>query len=458
MLGDETNILDFEGCLLAGRYQLEHCLDEGNFGAVYRARHLAYGVELRPVAVKVAKRAMSDHEARRMFGDALLMASLSDATPDAVLRQHFVTVYDAGRDEAGPLAGRPFLVMELVQGGSLKSCLKAGPFPLKRALDYFDQILTALAFMHGSHGHSPIVHRDLKPANILVSRPQNAPDVLKISDFGLAVEVGELLGWVASGGDLAYLAPESFSHEICSPQSDVYMLGLIFYEMLAGEHPFKEVGQHLRGANRGDHDELRRAHLAARRDERFPVVDPDDRDPDDRQRFHVELRHPGPLVPDPAALVKVLRDALAVDMNSRPFNNAIEFRHAWRQALESRGDGPPPPPAPPWETVRRLTGEAEACFRVKDFPAGERLLAQARNLNENRQVIPDRLLVGKTYLLAVQRLLDRRDVPAAQQLAQDGYRRRKCHFTCLALALALQADNPVLAETFRKEADTHPRD
>ena len=209
---------------------------------------------------------MSDARSPPHLRRRAAMASLADSTPDATLRQHFVSVYDAGRcEEGGPLAGRPYLAMELVSGGSLKHCLRAGPFPLKRTVEYFVQMLRAMAFMHGGRKSGPIVHRDLKPANILISRPDNAADVVKITDFGLAIEVGSLLGWVESGGDLAYLAPESFSHDICSPQSDVYMLALVFYRDARGTQPLPRRRRANPRRDGRQHAELRRQHLEAER-------------------------------------------------------------------------------------------------------------------------------------------------------------------------------------------------
>jgi len=149
------------GSVIAGRFHLLQYLSEGNFGAVYRAAHYAYGRELRRVAIKIAKRPMSDSQAREVFGDALVMGKVQDAAPPE-LRERFVTVYDAGTCSEGALAGHPYVVMELVEGGSLKGSLRVGPFPLKRAMATFDQILEAMACVH-SEGY---VHRDLKPSNI----------------------------------------------------------------------------------------------------------------------------------------------------------------------------------------------------------------------------------------------------------------------------------------------------
>jgi serine/threonine protein kinase len=436
----------FEGAVIDNRYRLEYYLDEGNFGAVYRATHLVYGVSLRDVAIKIAKRPMTDSEARSAFADALLMAKMVDASLDPVVRGYFIAVHDAGRcPEGGPLAGHPYVVMELVPGGSLKHSLRIGPFPLKRAIAYFDQILSAVAFMHRggvSEGSTDaprgaILHRDLKPSNILVIRQKGAPDSIKITDFGLAIETDSLLGWVKSGGDLAYLAPESFSHNIASPQTDVYMLALMFYEMLNGSNPFAEVGSYLHGPSGEKQTELRRLHLEARHAERFALLD-----------RHEELRNR-------PAMARVIRTALAVEMTSRTYANADEFLAAWREAKrvdpqlsgEERSEQP-------WEMARRLTGEAEQCFAVRDERRGEELLSAASEINQDARRVPDSRLVGRTYLRMVEYLLRHGNPGEAGKLANEGYQRRKCQSTCLAMAAYYAFEKSPLAARFEQEAQT----
>jgi hypothetical protein len=427
----------FEGSVIADRYRLDQYLDEGAFGAVYRSTHLAHGVELREVAIKLAKRPMIESEARRAFGEALLMTQVTDATPDATLRQHFISVYDAGRcPDNCPLAGHPYVVMELVRGGSLARGLRVGPFPLTRALSYFNQILRAMAFMHSDDGglRQPITHRDLKPSNILVLRHANAPDIIKVTDFGVAVEVDSLIGWVESGGDLAYLAPESFSHNICSPQSDVYMLGLVFHEMLIGSNPFSEVGRHLSGDNEASRAELRRLHLVARQLETFPLLE-----------RHEEIRRR-------PQLGRVILTALQPEMHARTFQNAREFQRAWEQAQAGEGDLSPRSERA-WETVRRLTGEAEQAFAVGDYKRGEALLGQAGEINRDARRVPDPMIIGRCYLLMVERLLKRGEVNEAGLLASEGYQRRRRRSTCLAMARYYEAQrSPVLAAEFARQA------
>jgi len=328
--------LDMRACAaceepVAGRYFLTAYLDEGGFGAVYRARHYAYGMVLREVAIKIAKRPMSDAEARRVFADALVMAKVQEAAPRE-MRDRFVTVHDAGTCAEGVFAGRPYIVMEYVAGGSLKGSMDAtGEFPLDRAAATFDQILEAMACVHAGK----FVHRDLKPSNILVVRHAQAADTIKVTDFGLAQHVDTLLGWIDSGGDLAHLAPESFDLGICSAQTDVYMLGLIFYEMLTGSNPFASVG----GGGAGK--ELQERHMRARQAERFELLEKNEQ----------IARRP--------ALGAVIRRALSADPKRR-YETPADLKFAWDRAKRDGPDVPPPPTDRPWDVVLRKLEAAEA--------------------------------------------------------------------------------------------------
>ena len=433
----QIDLRPYVGAVIGDRYRLVRFLDEGAFGAVFLASHIAYGVELREVAIKIAKRSMTNSEARRAFNDALSMTRVADMSPDAAMREHFVTVHDAGRcPDDGPLPGHPYVVMELVRGGSLKSGLRNGPFPLTQAVAYFDQILTAMAFMHrppllGGELRNGMAHRDLKPGNILVTRRTDSPDLLKVTDFGLAIEVDSLLGWVESGGDLAYLAPESLSHNICSPQSDVYMLGLVFYEMLTSKQPFSEVGAHLRGDDEAKRAELRLLHLAARHSERFPLLE-----------SHEEMR---------PAMAAVIRTALQADMTARTYTTAGELLDAWENAKRLV---PPSPNETAWQRVRRLTGEAEQCFKVGDFERGDDLLRQAMEINRDKTRVSDQMTVGISYLLTVERLVTTGKQVEAGKLAVEGYGRRRCRSTCRAMARYFASEQSPLAGRFQEEADS----
>lgn len=435
-----SDLRALRGTTVAGRYRLDRYLDEGNFGIVYGATQLAFGGEMRQVAVKIGKRPMSNAEANAVFAEAAILTKLVDNTPDSDTRQHFVMIHDAGRCAEGePLAGHPYVVMELVPD-SLARRLREKAFPLCQAMTYFDQILKAVAWMHqGFRGPNeksptPLVHRDIKPGNVLLIRRADGPDLVKISDFGLTVKVDTLLGWVQSGGDLAYLAPEAFSHNICSKQSDVYALALLFYQMIGQQNPFSAVGSYLRGADAKQRDELRKLHLTARQLEQFKLLD-----------THVELRRK-------KKLAEVLRSALAADMNSRPYQDAADFRAAWEQA---KGDTTSPPKAEQsWETARRLTAEARQCFAVCNQARGRSLLEQAEQINRDPKRVPDRMLVGDCYLLGVEQRLAAGQIRAAGELAAEGHERRKCRSTCLAMALYFQRENSPLWATFQQRAQT----
>lgn len=424
---------ELEGQVIADKYRLVQFLNEGIFGQVFRAAHIAFELEMREVAVKIGKHSMSPREARQCFGDAFIMVRVAQAASEEGLDRCFVIVFDAGICPAGtPGAGRPYIVMELVRGGSLQKSLKHGPFPLKRAADYFDEILKAVSFMHrgvenAEASRKPIVHRDIKPGNVLLQHTKDGHDIVKISDFGLAIEVDTLLDWTESGGDLAYLAPESFSHNLCSSQSDVYALGLLFYEMVTGRSPFAEVGSHLLGDSEANYEELRRLHVDARQKEQFT-----------RLTDHVELRkHPG--------VVEVILKALTADMDTRPYKDAGELRDAWHKAWHGQVDSNNGPRA----KVCRLTGEAKQRLGVGDTEGAMDLLREAMKLNRTK--VSDAQLVGQTYRLYVKGLLGRGDAGEAGKVALEGYRRRKCRSTCMAMADYYSKANPHLAPRYSKE-------
>lgn len=430
--GPLVEMRQLEGACVAGRYRLVRYLSEGAFGAVYQGVHMAYGLPLRPVAVKVAKRPMNDHEARTVFRDALTVARVVHEIRDPVLRQRFVEIHDAGRCEGdGPLEGRPFLVMEYVAGGSLGHCLRDGPFPLTRAVAYFDQMLDAVACMHGGlrgadgTGVATVVHRDIKPDNFLIVRRADAPDLVKITDFGLAQEVDNLTSWVSSSGDLAYLPLETFTENMCSPQSDVYMLALVFYEMVTGVSPFATVARGANGAA-----DVRERHAEARRRESFRLLG---------EQAELRVR---------PALADVIRAALATERHDRPYRDAQELRAAWEAA--KRGVGGPPGREQVWERAARLVREARCAFGQLDDVLGQARLDEALALS--RHEVPTHLIPGDVYLLAVERCLARGRSDEAREVASEGHGRRVCRATCEALARALADANPAVAARFTEEA------
>jgi serine/threonine-protein kinase len=186
--------------------------------------YLAHDVDLeRPVAVKVlAENRAGDREFRERFlREARLAARL--------VHPHVVQVFDAGEDE-----GRPYIVMEYVDGETLAERLgRTGKLGPAEAVDLALQVCRGL---HHAHEHG-LVHRDIKPANLLVRRD----GIVKIADFGIA-RAAETTGLTQTGtvlGTAAYLSPEQAAGERVTPKTDLYSLGAVLYEALAGRTPYQ---------------------------------------------------------------------------------------------------------------------------------------------------------------------------------------------------------------------------
>jgi len=208
------------GATIAGRYRIEGIVGVGGMGIVYRAADLQLGV---PVAIKVLRSEhASDRRFRERFRRELILAR-------QVSHRNVVRIHDLGED--GELC---FLSMDLIEGRSLRDLLeKEGALPLPRAVHLVKQLARALA---GAHAQG-VIHRDLKPDNVLVDAADNA----FVSDFGIARSLGGAAltrtGMVV--GTPNYLSPEQARGEEVDGRSDLYTLGLIFFEMLADALPFR---------------------------------------------------------------------------------------------------------------------------------------------------------------------------------------------------------------------------
>jgi serine/threonine protein kinase, bacterial len=208
-----------EGTLLDGRYRVATKIATGGTSTVYRGLDTRLD---RPVALKVMdSRYAGDQQFLTRFQlEARTVARLKDPG--------LVAVYDQGLD-----ARHPFLVMELVEGGTLRELLsERGPMPPHAVAAVLRPVLGGLAAAH----RAGLVHRDVKPENVLIS---DEGDV-KIVDFGLvrAVAAAGITSTSVILGTAAYLSPEQVRDGSASPRSDVYAAGIVAYELLTGQTPF----------------------------------------------------------------------------------------------------------------------------------------------------------------------------------------------------------------------------
>src|SRR5580693_4117704 len=212
------------GRTIAGRYRLEARIGEGGMGVVYRARHVLID---RIVAVKLIR--------PDLRGETHLRAwMLREArAANRVDHAHIIDIHDIGETGESEL----YLVMEYLVGQSLSSELARGTMPLARGVDVLEQMCAALARAHDLG----VVHRDLKSDNILLMTRGGRKDFVKILDFGLAHLAMDprLAPKGAVFGTPEYMAPEQARGEEATPQSDLYALGVLFFEMLTGQLPFR---------------------------------------------------------------------------------------------------------------------------------------------------------------------------------------------------------------------------
>jgi len=206
------------GTMLAGRYRVVGLLGRGGMGEVYRADDLKLG---QPVALKFLPRKLAEDPARleRFYSEVRNARQVS--------HPNVCRVYDIGE-----LDGQHYLSMEYVDGEDLASLLKRiGRLPQDKALEIARQLCVGLAAAH----ERGVLHRDLKPANVMIDGRGHA----RITDFGLAVRAEEGLAETEVAGTPAYLSPEQLAGKGASVRSDLYALGLVFYELYTGKQAFK---------------------------------------------------------------------------------------------------------------------------------------------------------------------------------------------------------------------------
>ncbi|WP_437316596.1 protein kinase domain-containing protein [Sorangium sp. So ce385] len=234
--------VSYLGRVISKRYRIDEVIAMGGMGAVYRGEHVHMH---KRVAIKIL------HPDTERLPELVQRFEREAIAGAHIQHRNVATATDFGEAEDGSF----FLVLEYVRGTTLHEIIRRGPMPVARAALIARQIAAALGATHAMS----IVHRDVKPRNVMVVEPQG--DLVKLIDFGLAkVSVDQLRRSVASPestrmegeplpvrlttagvifGTIAYLAPESaLGMDFVDERADLYALGLIFYEMLAGKHPF----------------------------------------------------------------------------------------------------------------------------------------------------------------------------------------------------------------------------
>jgi serine/threonine protein kinase len=238
--GTETNPNDDQVGMKVGRYRLVEEIGVGGFGAVYRAEQEE--PVRRQVALKIIKLGMDTKEVIARFEVERQALAMMD-------HPNIARVLDAG----ATASGRPYFVMELIQGERITEYCDKNNLTTRLRLELFVQICQAIQHAH----QKGIVHRDLKPSNILVTSP-DGETVVKVIDFGIAKAIEQRLTdktlvTLAERliGTPAYMSPEqaSMTGQDIDTRSDIYSLGLLLYELLTGRTPFDAGLLVLNGAD-----------------------------------------------------------------------------------------------------------------------------------------------------------------------------------------------------------------
>jgi|GEM_PF-4871232 len=210
------------GRLIEARYEIRGLLGVGSFSAVYVARDVLLGAD---VALKVLRK-----ERMSNVGVARLRREVAIARD--IRSPHIVAVSDVGT-----VADETYLVMEYLEGGSLRDRIAEGPLPIEEAISTSLQMADGLRALHAAH----VVHRDIKPENVLLSLTGD----VKLADLGVARYLERVSSDTSPGtspgtivGTAAYLSPEQVTGQPADERSDLYSLGVVMFEMLTGAPPF----------------------------------------------------------------------------------------------------------------------------------------------------------------------------------------------------------------------------
>ena len=391
------------GTVLDERFEIAEFLGAGSFGEVYRAKQLIFGQAFREVALKLfAEGVVTALNARETLNDAIIIVGLLEEQHSEEIGERLVQVYDMGMVRT-PVS-RAFMSMKLIPGRrTLKSEVyrhrAAGGMPVSLSLRYLRELLLPLAWMHGLE--TAVVHGDLKPDNVMITEDAR----LVLVDFGLAAHMP--LG--VRGGDIAYLAPEKLLGLSGGQESDIYSVGVIWYELLTGVHPFAGIG--LDAQAKGDSNGFLEAHLAARK---WPIALLDKNLPASQQPKRIvpasEINHE--LAEQHPQIELLLNKCLADDISQRHANARVlldkieTYLASGRLAksdLEVIGAEPKAKPA----TVGGISPETEKTdeMRLADATAlwqqgkTEPALAVIENiLKTSPQLLPALLLQSKILL------------------------------------------------------------
>lgn len=224
------------GTVLDGKYRIVEQLGSGGIGDVFEAENLHLG---RRVAIKVGVGGASGETVARLRREARAIASLH--------HPNIRDIYDVGQMQNG----QPYLVLELLKGETLEERIaRVRRLGLREGVDLFQQLLSGLHLAHVAG----IVHRDLKPANIFLVERVSCVPLVKLLDFGFALDLsGQRWRRITAAGKacgtLHYMSPEQIRGEGAGVQSDLFSVGVVMFEALTGQHPFDDRNAQTVGSN-----------------------------------------------------------------------------------------------------------------------------------------------------------------------------------------------------------------
>lgn len=237
------------GQVIDDRYEVlsDGFLGEGGFGFVFKGKHRRLGVKIRNVAIKIIKSEIDDDPKteQEIFHEAILQMIAQEEITDLQAREHITKVFDFGvweveAEEKKDVKRRMgYIIMELIKGSDLSKEIKLfknGKIPENIATKYIVQVCRGLQALHQLP--EPIIHRDIKPENIMLTPDKQA----KLTDFGLAYRLNHAFDWAEGvAGTQVYMAPESLRGSGAGiPASDVFSLGVTWYQMITGRLPFDD--------------------------------------------------------------------------------------------------------------------------------------------------------------------------------------------------------------------------